>query len=143
MKKIMNKNMAGQTMRYRSGGEMKDATCDDNGCVELPEDFAQKLLQTPGWSEPVVRAPRKAPRRPVEPPKPQEVSEDASDEEEAEEGAEGEAEGEEVPPYEEWDYPDLKAEAKKRQENDPTFQPPDSAKKEDIIKALELDDAKD
>lgn len=140
-KKIMNKNMAGQTLRFRGAkGDMEAATCDADGAVELPEEFADKLLQTPGWSMPVTRAPRKAPRRPQEPEKPQTDPEEGSGGEGAEASAEAD---EEVPPYEEWSYADLKAEAKNRMENDPNFQPPDSSKKDDIVKALEADDDKD
>jgi len=133
-KKIMNIHMAGQTLRVKDGkGGMLDLRCDADGCVEVSDEMADKLANTPGWSAPGTRAPRKAPVRPAAAPvvaeAPSEEGESADDETS-------------VAPYEEWDYKALKAEARDRQEADPMFQPPDSGKAEDIIKALEADDEK-
>lgn len=137
--KIMNPNLANQTLRVKDGkGGMLDVECDVDGCAEVSEEVYKALIGTPGWSDPVKRAPRKAPKRPAKLVESEEASEDEEDEEEAEEGEEGE----ETPPYEEWDYKELKKEARSREDADPKFQPPDSAKTEDIIKALEADDAR-
>ena len=142
--KIMNKNMRGQSFRFRESPDstkMVDAACDEDGCVELPDSIAEKLLQTPGWTRPVARKPRKPPTRPsapAEPPKAPEPPEEPAEPQEAPE----EVEDAEVPPYEEWAYADLKAEARKRLDNDPNFTPPLSGKTADIIAALELDDEK-
>lgn len=145
MKKIQNLKLAGQKLRYQKrpdSVEMSEAVGDAEGTFELPDDVADKLLGTPGWSAPTKRAPRKAKTRPQTPPKPETPQDPEEGSEEGEEGGEGEEEGEDVPPYSEWDYQDLKAEAKKRMD-DPKFQPPDSAKAADIIKALEADDARE
>jgi len=121
---------------------MQDAVCDDDGCVELPDVLALQLLNTSGWSDPVKRAPRKAATRPSAPVAPQPAPEVEESPEAPEEGSEEGEEGEEVPAYAEWSYHDLVTEAKARME-DPDFQPPDSRSKDDIVKALEADDAKD
>lgn len=142
--KIMNHKMAMQTLRFRKSPdstEMLESTGDEDGVFELPQAVADQLLGTPGWSKPGTRAPRKAKTRPETPSKPKTPPTPEGEGEDAQEGSEGEEEGE-IPPYSEWDYSDLLAEAKKRMD-DPNFQPPDSKKGDDIIKALEADDARE
>lgn len=140
MKTIQNNNMKNQSFRMRGEKGMIDVKCDEKGRCELPDDAADKLLKTPGWTSPTERKPRKPPQRPAETSKP---SEPSGDDEGGDEGAGGDDEGseDEVPPYEDWAYKDLVKEAQNRME-DANFQPPDSKSKEDIIKALKADDAR-
>lgn len=144
MKTIMNPNMKNQTFRMKGDdGQMVDVSCDGDGKCDLPDAAADRLLSTQGWTTPVKRTPRKPAQRagtPAPPPEPSEGDEGTPDGAEGGEGS-GEEETEEVPPYSEWNYKDLVQEAKNRME-DPNFQPPDSKGKEDIIKALEADDAR-
>lgn len=71
-------------------------------------------------------------------------SESSSDDEGAQAGSSDDDGGsDEVPPYAEWAYKDLVAEVKARIEADPEgFVTPDSKKTEDIVAALEADDAR-
>lgn len=63
--KIQNRAMRGQKLSLRytrdRDGRPVMVECDDEGCIEVPEDEAKFLLGTPGWSNP---SKRKAPRPP-------------------------------------------------------------------------------
>jgi hypothetical protein len=74
MRTVMNPAMRGQLLALRytrdRNGVSIQVQCDDRGCVEVPEEEAAFLLETPGWRTPPKkgRSPTSAPRR--SPPKP-------------------------------------------------------------------------
>lgn len=157
--KIKNKNMRGAQLNMKG----KLYVGDGDGVFDMDDEHAEFLLSTPGWEPVRKRAPRKAAKKaPPSPPKALEPPEPVEEEEEPETAAEepeeapeepveeeaepeeteevAEEEDEEVPPYEDWEYNDLVAEARTRMDADENFVAPDSKKKADVIAALYADD---
>lgn len=137
--KIKNEKLAGVRLNVRGQVYIGDS----RGVFDLPEEDAKMILATPGWSG-VQRVPRSVePSQAAAKPEPAPAKGGASEDDETGGESEGD-EGDEgdVPPYSEWTYDELRNEARRRMEEDENFVAPKSKKSDDIIEALEADDAR-